>query len=221
MRVVLLVVRWVRNFQVLNCQPRHIIHRNLEVHRDWSDFFPALLSRGLSKRYFSHQRVLVATLKLLNGPLSDLLLWLVLEGLALHSFRQLKGDSSGSSRHGEFDTNLCGEVILRELCPHLHCESQLVARVLVNERVNAERCRILPINAIVHDKEFSIGRVDRHSLHGLEVSCVHALVEVAVIQNHAALLPFRSAHSQIVIQYKAQFRVALEITFHLNDSVDR
>ena len=79
-------------------------------------------------------------------------------------------------------------MILREVCTHLDCELELERAQLINEWVDSERCWILTVYPVVHDKEFSIRRFDSHRFHGFKVASVHALMEIAVIQNHTALL---------------------------------
>ena len=90
MGIELLAVGRVGNFQVLHCQARHIIHWDLEVHRHWSNLLSTLRSSSFAKGDLGDQAVLMASLKLPNCPLSHLLLWLVLEGLALNSPWELK-----------------------------------------------------------------------------------------------------------------------------------
>ena len=148
--------------------------------------------------------MLVATLELLYGPLSNLVLLLVLKGLTLGALWKLEGDSGGRARDREFDTNLGGEVILRELSTYLHCEAQAIPTVLIDERVDAEWGRILAVYAIVHDKELAIRRVDRHGLHRLKVVRINALMKVAVIENNASLLASgASTHSEVIVEHQA------------------
>ena len=162
------------------------------------------------------------TLELLNRPLAYLLLRLVLKGLTLNALRQLKRSTGGRPWHWELNADLSREVILRELCPDFDCKPKLVARVLVDEGVDAERRGILAIDAIVHDEEFSIRWVDRHGLHGLEVVRIDALVEVTIVQNHAALCaPLVPTNGEIVVEDESQLWVALKVTFHLDDSINR
>ena len=85
MRVVFLVAGWVSDFKVLHGQAGHIIHRDLKVHRDRADLLAALGSCRLRQSYFCDECVLHTTLELLDGPLGDLLLWLVLETLPLYA----------------------------------------------------------------------------------------------------------------------------------------
>ena len=90
MRVVLLVIRRVRDFQILDGQPGDIIHGDLEIHGAGPDLFSALRGSGLAQSDFGDEGVLVPTLELLDCPLANLLLVLVLEALALDALRQLK-----------------------------------------------------------------------------------------------------------------------------------
>ena len=86
-RVVLLVIRGVSDFQVLYCEPGHIIHRDLKVHRNGSDLFAAFSSCGLSQGYLGYEAVLNTALELFDRPFGHLLLWLVLEALTLDTLR--------------------------------------------------------------------------------------------------------------------------------------
>ena len=46
-------------------------------------------------------------------------------------------------------------------------------------------------------------------------------MEIAVIENHAALLAGGATpHSQIIVENEAKLRIPNEITLHLNDSID-
>lgn len=69
----------------------------------------------------------VAALELFDGPLSDLLLRLILKALSLDSFRQLIGSICRCARNRETNHDLSCEVILRELSSHLDSESESVA----------------------------------------------------------------------------------------------
>lgn len=73
-------------------------------------------------------------------------------------------------------------MVLREVSSNFNCETQLIGVDLIDKRVDAERSRVLSINAIVHDKEFTIWRLNGYCFHCLEVPCVDTLMEVAVIQ---------------------------------------
>ena len=127
MRVILLIPGWVRNLQVLYGQSRHIIHGNLETHGNWTDLFAALSCSSLAQSNLSQKRMFVAALELFDGPLSDLLLRLILEALSLDSFRQLIGSICSSAWNREANHDLSCEVILRELSSHLDSESESVA----------------------------------------------------------------------------------------------
>ena len=219
-RIVLLVARWIRDFQVLNCQTRHIIHGDFEVHWNWSDFFSAFGGCGLAKIDLCDQAMLVATLEFFNCPLGNLFLWFVLESLTLDALRKLKRDSSRGAWDGELHDDLCSKVVLRELSTDLHCELESVAWYFIYERVDAEWGWILSVNSIVHHKELPVGRVYRNCLHCFKVSRVDTFMEVAVIQNDTTLLSHgRSAHSQVVVEHKTQFRVTNQIALHLNYSI--
>ena len=188
MWIILLVIGGVRDFQVLHGQARDIIHGNLKVHRDRPDVFPAFRGSGLAKCDLSDEGVLVAPLELLDSPLSNLLLRLILEALALDTLRQLVGHAGGRAGDGESHAHLRREVVLRELRADFHCKAQAIARVLIHEGVDAERGAVLAVNAVVHDEEFSVGRIDRNRLHGLEIARVHALMEVAIVEGYTTLL---------------------------------
>ena len=142
----------------------------------------------------------MAPLELLDRPLCDLLLWLILKRLPLHTLRQFICHIRACAWNWEAHHDLSCEVILRELCANFHRELKLISTFLVNEGVQAERGCILPINAIVHDEELAIWRVDCNCFHGFKVACVNTLVEVAVIKSHTSLLTcFGAAHSQVVV----------------------
>ena len=74
----------------------------------------------------------------------------------------------------------------RESGSDFESELELVLRELIDERVYAERRLVVSIDAVVHDEELAIGRVDDEGPHGLEVPEVHALVKVAVVKHHRA-----------------------------------
>ena len=99
-------------------------------------------------------------LELLNRPLGDLLLLLILEGLPLDTLWQLERDALGGPWHGELDANLGGEMILWELGTHLDSEAQTIATFLINEGIDAEGSCVFTVDAIVHDKEFAVRRID-------------------------------------------------------------
>ena len=79
-------------------------------------------------------------------------------------------------------------MVLRELSSDLHCELESIACVLVDERVDAEGCWVFTIDAVVHHEELTVGGIDRHSFHGFEVARIDALMEVAVVEDDAALV---------------------------------
>ena len=54
MRVILLVVGGVGDFEVLDGQPRDIIHGDLEVHRHRPNVLPAFRGCRLAKRDLGH-----------------------------------------------------------------------------------------------------------------------------------------------------------------------
>ena len=87
MRVILFVSSRISNFKVLNCQSGHIIHWNLEIHGNGANLFSTLSCSGLLEGDFGDHHVFVTSLKLLNGPLSHLLLSFVLETLPLNALR--------------------------------------------------------------------------------------------------------------------------------------
>ena len=72
-------------------------------------------------------------------------------------------------------------MILGELCAYFYCEADFIASILVNEGVNTEWGCVFTINAIVHHEEFSIRRINRHSLHGFKIARINALMEIAVV----------------------------------------
>ena len=181
MGVVLLTVSGVCNLQILNLKPRHVVHRNLEIHRQWPYLFPTLGGSRIREGDLGNQVVLHSSLELLYGPLRCLFIGFVFIRLPLHPFREFKCHVRGRSWYGEFHNHLGGKVILWELRSHLDSECEFVLRYLINEGVDPKRSRVLSVDSIIHDQEFSVGRVDRHSLHGLEISYIDALVEVAVV----------------------------------------
>ena len=163
------------------------------------------------------------TLELLDGPLGHLILSLVLARLRLlHVLGNLKGHVCCGARHRKLYGNLRSEVVLREKGPYLHCEAQSVARLLVDEGVDAEWGRVLTIDAIVHHEELAIGWLDRHCLHRLKIVRIDTLMEVAVIENHTSVLfVTRTTHCQVVVQYESQLWIANQVTLHLDDTIDR
>ena len=112
-------------------------------------------------------------------------------------------------------------MILGELCSHLHCQLKFILGHLVYEGVNAERSWVLSIDAIIHYEELTIWRLNRHSFHCFEVAYVHTLVEVAVIKHYTTHWTFRLfSYRKIIIEDKSQLWVSLEITLHLNYSIN-
>ena len=67
--------------------------------------------------------MLMPALELLNCPLGDLFLLLILKGLPLDTLWQLERDALRGSWHRELDANLGGEMILRKLGTHLDSEA--------------------------------------------------------------------------------------------------
>ena len=112
-------------------------------------------------------------------------------------------------------------MVLRELCSHLHCQLKFILRHLVYEGVNAERSWVLSIDAIIHYEELTIWRLNCHGFHCFEVAYVYTLVEVAVIEHYTTHGTFRLfSYRKVAIEDKSQLWVPLEITLHLNDSIN-
>ena len=128
MRIVILFVSWVRDFEILDLESRDIIHWDFKVHRNWSDLFPALGGCRLAKRNLGDHIVLNASLELLNGPLSSLILVIKLIGLSLDALGKLECNTGGCARDWELKSYLRCEVVLRELGPNLDCELELILR---------------------------------------------------------------------------------------------
>ena len=92
-------------------------------------------------------------------------------------------------------------MILGELRSYFYCESEFIARVLINEGIKAERGRVFTINAIVHHEELSIRWIDRHSLHSFKIARINTLMEITVVENDAALRSLCvPAHSEIIVE---------------------
>ena len=203
MRVILLVPSWIGNLEVLDGQARHVVHRDLEVHRYGANLLATFGSRRLSKSDLGQEHVLMTALELLDSPFRDLLLRLVLKRLALNALGQLVCAIGAGAGHWKTHYNLRCEVVLRELRTDFHRELESVATLFVNEWVDTEGRCILAIDAVVHNEEFAIGRVDRHCFHRFKVACVHTLVEVAVIEGDAACRTLSgAAYGKIVVQHE-------------------
>jgi len=126
MRIVILFVSWVCDFEILDLESRDIIHWDFKVHRNWSDLFPALGGCRLAKRNLGDHVVLDASLELFNSPLGSPFLVIKLIGLSLDALGELKCNTSGCARDRELKSYLRCEVVLRELGPNLDCEVELV-----------------------------------------------------------------------------------------------
>lgn len=210
------------DLEVLDLQVGHIIHRDFEVHADGAHFFPALSSCWVLQGYFHNDGVLQTPLELLYRPLRQLLLLLVLSHLTLDSLGDLESYICGLSWYWEFADDLCSEVVRREVGSDFEGELEFVLRELIDEGVDSEGCGVVPVYTIVHDQELSIRRVNRQRLHRLEVPYIHTLVEVAIIQHHSpkALYHILSTHDQVVIEHQSQFWVSLQVTLHLDHSIN-
>ena len=218
--VVILFVSWICDFEILDLEAGDVIHGDFKIHWDRANLLPALCSRRLFKCDLRNHIVLDASLEFLNSPFCLLFRWLEFICLTLHSLWKLKRHIGCRSWHWELQDNLRCEVVLRELRPHLYSELELILRYLVDERVNAERCRVLTIDTVVHYEKFAVWRLNGDCFHCLEVADVHALVEVAVIEDHTAhVASCWFSHLEVVVEDKPQFWVADEVTLHLNDSV--
>ena len=200
MRVILLFVGGVGDLQVLDSQARDIIHGDLKVHRNWAYLFPALRGCWLLQSHLDDQVLLLSTLEFLYSPLNDLLLLFKLKAMALDTLGTFKGNTGRCTWHWELYEHLCREMVLWEVGPNFDGELEPVIVDLLNERVYPEWSWILPIDPVVHNKELSIRRVDRHRLHRLKVAHVHTLMEVAVVKDHAADWPLLFAHCQVVVE---------------------
>ena len=69
-RVVVLLVKWIRDLQILNLKAGDVVHRDLKVHADRTHLLLALLCVVTSKVDFHCQQMLDATLELVYGPIS-------------------------------------------------------------------------------------------------------------------------------------------------------
>lgn len=125
--------------------------------------------------------MLKTSLELLNLPLAQVLCLLVLGNLTLDALGDFKCHSGGLLRHRELDEDVCRKMVGRKGSADLKRKLELVLRELIDERVYAEGCLIIAVDAVVHYEELSIWRVDSECLHRFEVPQVNALMEVAVI----------------------------------------
>ncbi len=75
-------------------------------------------------------------------------------------------------------------MISRERCSHFESELELILRQLIDERVDSEGSLIVSIDAVVHNKELAVWRINYESSHCFKVSQVHAFVKVTVIKNN-------------------------------------
>ena len=143
--------------------------------------------------------------------------------LPFDALGQFKMNASRSARNCKLHHHLRSEVIRREIGSNLDRELQLIRSQLINKRIDSERCRVLAVNAVVHDQEFTIWRLDGHSAHVLEVARIDTLVEVAVVEDDAPSCQVISgaANLQVIVQHEAEVGVPLQVGFHLDDTVDR
>ena len=183
MRVVILYVTRICYFEILDLEAGDVIHRDFEDHRYRADLLPALRGSWLLKRDLCNHVVLDTTLELLYGPFCLLFLLFELVCLTLYTLWQLKCHIGCSSRHRELHCYLRCKVIRWELRPYLHSELQLILGHLVDERINAERRRILSVYAVVHNEKFTIWRLDCDCLHCFKVAHIDAFMEVAVVKD--------------------------------------
>ena len=191
MWIVILFVSWICDFQVLDLETRHIIHRDFKNHRDWSNLLPTFWCSWVGKSYLRNHVMFDTSLEFLDRPFCLFLLKFEFIGLSLHSFWQFECYIRCRLWHWEFYDYLCRKVILWELCSHLHCELKLILGHLINKGINAERSRIFPVDSIVHYKKFTIWWVNCHCLHCFEITHIHTLMEVAVIKHHTANMTCR------------------------------
>ena len=162
-----------------------------------------------------------SSLEFLDGPFRLFFRRFVLVCLSLYSLWQLKRHICCRSRYWKLYYYLSRKVIWRELRSHLHRELKFILWHLIYEGVNAEWSWILSIDAVIHYEELAIWRLNCHSFHCFEVTYVHTLVEVAVIEHYTTHWTFRLfSYRKIVIEDKSQLWVSLEITLHLNDSIN-
>jgi hypothetical protein len=100
--------------------------------------------------------MLFTALKLVDCPISTLLLLFVFEELTLNAFRGLIRYASWGTRYWEFNCNSCCEMILWKATSKFDRERKFKWWSLINEGVDSEWGRELPIYTIIHDKELSI-----------------------------------------------------------------
>ena len=184
MRVVFLIVSGICNLEILDLKPWHVIHWDLEVHWQRTDFFSALRSCRVLQCNLSNQIMLYTTLEFFYSPLSVLISRFVFVWLPLNTFRKFKGDVGCWSWHRELDNNLSSKMVLRKLCSDLNRKCELVLRYLINERIESERCRVFSIDTIVHDQEFSVWWVDSYCFHCFKITDIHTLMKIAIIKNN-------------------------------------
>ena len=166
--------------------------------------------------------VLLAALEFLNRPCGSLLRRLIFMILPLNALRKFKMYPSTRTRNCELHHHLRSKVIRREISPHLDRKLQLIRRQLVHKRIDSEWGRILTVNAVVHDQKFSVRRLNCHSPHVLKIARIHALMKVAIIQNHSPSCQVISsaANFQVVVQYKPEVRIALQVGLHLDNAIN-
>jgi len=202
--VVVLLAKRIRNFQVLHLESRDIVHWNLEIHRYRSNFLQANRSICSLDANFSRQNVLNPTLELINGPVGHTILSLMFEYLALDTFRHLAGHIWGTLWHWELEHNTSRKVIWWEWTSNFERDCDLVRRSFLNKWVDAERCRELAINSVIHDEEFSIRWIDCQCFQWLKVFQIDTLMEITIVQdNRASRSRNCAAHLQIIVKNEA------------------
>jgi hypothetical protein len=101
--------------------------------------------------------------------------------LSSDSFWNLKVNCRSVFRYSELDNYLGCKVILREVRPNFDSKLDFAIVNFLYEGIYPERSRVLRVNSIVHDEEFSIRWFYSNSFHGFKITDVNALVEIAVI----------------------------------------
>jgi len=87
-RVVVLFAGRVRDFQVLHLQAGHVVHGDLELHRDRPHLLPTFGGVALFQSDSRCEHVFDAALELVDGPVDTLFTLLVLELLSLDTLGQ-------------------------------------------------------------------------------------------------------------------------------------
>ena len=127
MWVIFFVSRGIGDLKILNSQARHIVHWYFEVHGHWPYFFTTFSSSRFFQSDLGNHHVLVPSLELFDGPLSNLFLWFVLKRLPLDSLGNLVSHILRGSWHWESNNDLSGEMVLGELSTNLHLKLKFIS----------------------------------------------------------------------------------------------